>query len=59
MGVVTDLTRLKSWWRRPWASPARRMRGGAGAGGVAAIGAAGFWPFGHDDEGGIERPLDL
>ena len=43
MGVVTDLTRLKSWWRRPWASPARRMRGGAGAGGVAAIGAAGFW----------------
>jgi hypothetical protein len=57
--VVTDLTRLKSWWRRPWASPARRMRGGAGAGGVAAIGAAGFWPFGHDDEGGIERPLDL
>ena len=55
----TDLTRLKSWCRRPWASPARRIRGGAG-GGAAAMRGLGFFLGGEgDDEAARECPREF
>lgn len=52
---VTEVTRLKSWWRRPFASPARRIRGGvAGDGEAAAAAMVGFGFLGE-----AKRPLEF